>query len=68
MLETVNAQTGLSVTTIRIGQLSGSENGYWSITDWVPILFASSVQLGCLPDARGVRVLCSEISALIKLN
>lgn len=59
MLEAVNAQTGLSTTSIRVGQLSGSENGFWSSTDWVPILLASSIQLGCLPDARGVRELCS---------
>jgi thioester reductase-like protein len=31
--------------------------GAWAATDWVPILVKTSLTLGCLPDAEGVRPL-----------
>lgn len=55
MLEVVAQKTGLKTINIRVGQLSGTgTNGFWSTTDWVPIIVASSLGLGVLPDAVGV--------------
>lgn len=43
-------QRGLSVTNLRIGQLSGSRvNGAWNVTDWVPHIFQTGKILGILP-------------------
>ncbi|KAF8320371.1 acetyl-CoA synthetase-like protein [Clavulina sp. PMI_390] len=53
ILEHAESQTGLTTTSIRIGQLSGSSNGSWATTGWFPILLKSSVALGCLPDSPG---------------
>jgi hypothetical protein len=45
----------LQTTSFRIGQITGGyANGAWATTDWVPIMLASSVALGCLADADGV--------------
>lgn len=52
----MSRETGLATTTIRVGQISGGENGFWSTTDWVPNLLVSSLELGCLPDAKGVSI------------
>lgn len=41
---------------IRVGQLSGvSTSGFWNAKEWVPALFKSSLQLGCLPIVGNVR-------------
>lgn len=55
ILEEASRKTGLSTTTFRVGQLCGGGNGSWAVTDWVPIILASSIYLGYLPDAMGVR-------------
>jgi thioester reductase-like protein len=45
----------LPVSSFRIGQISGGPpRGAWSATDWLPIIVKSSVNLGALPEARGV--------------
>jgi thioester reductase-like protein len=50
------AKAGLQTTSFRIGQISGGHaNGAWATTDWVPIMVKSSIALGCLPAAEGVR-------------
>ncbi|THU89990.1 acetyl-CoA synthetase-like protein [Dendrothele bispora CBS 962.96] len=42
--------TGMHVSILRIGQLSGSRvNGAWNITDWVPQIVQSGPVLGMLP-------------------
>jgi thioester reductase-like protein len=52
-------ERGLHTTSFRIGQIAGSRaTGSWATTDWVPIMLKSSVALGCLPDAEGVRRSC----------
>ncbi|CCL98280.1 uncharacterized protein FIBRA_00274 [Fibroporia radiculosa] len=38
---------------VRISQLSGSRNGAWKVTEWVPSLVSASCAMGCLPDAVG---------------
>lgn len=43
--------------------MSGSDNGFWSTTDWFPIILASSLQMSCLPDARGVSVTIQSLIA-----
>ncbi|KAF8312105.1 acetyl-CoA synthetase-like protein [Clavulina sp. PMI_390] len=52
ILESAARETGLLTTSIRVGQLSGGSNGFWSATDWLPNLLQSSVQLGCFPNAQ----------------
>jgi thioester reductase-like protein len=47
-------RAGVPTLNVRLGQICGGKNGFWSITDWVPIIVATSVELGCLPDAIGV--------------
>lgn len=43
-----------SPVIVRVGQISGSPNGNWNTTDWVPVIFKSSATLGCLPEYKGV--------------
>lgn len=43
-----------NATTVRIGQLSGGENGYWNEKEWFPALVSSAQIVGCLPDLDGV--------------
>ncbi|KAF9000290.1 putative nonribosomal peptide synthetase [Cyathus striatus] len=53
--ERVLANSGLRVTSMRLGQISGgAPNGAWATSDWVPILVKSSLALGAMPDAVGV--------------
>ncbi|KAJ7661571.1 acyl transferase domain-containing protein [Mycena polygramma] len=40
----------LNTNVIRVGQLTGSGNGSWDISHWVPALVQSGVHIGCLPD------------------
>ncbi|KJA27589.1 hypothetical protein HYPSUDRAFT_862666 [Hypholoma sublateritium FD-334 SS-4] len=51
--ERIIAASGLDATSLRIGQISGSGNGAWAVSDWVPILVKSGLALGCLPRAHG---------------
>ncbi|KAG9126233.1 hypothetical protein FRC07_004313 [Ceratobasidium sp. 392] len=45
---------GLESCIVRLGQLAGDSNvGAWSLNDWIPSIIASSVTIGCLPDAIG---------------
>ncbi|KAF7296637.1 Aminoadipate reductase [Mycena chlorophos] len=49
--ERILAASGLTATSFRIGQISGSRtNGSWATTDWVPTLVKSSMTLGCFPS------------------
>ena len=58
------AKSGLQVTSIRIGQISGGmPNGAWATSEWLPILVKSSVALGVLPSASGVSVLTQRSGA-----
>ncbi|KLO13762.1 acetyl-CoA synthetase-like protein [Schizopora paradoxa] len=54
ILANVASETPLRPVIIRVDQLSGmSTNGFWTVRDWVPAIFTSSVHIGCLPDAGG---------------
>ena len=44
-----------NATTVRIGQLSGGENGYWNEKEWFPALVKSARLVGCLPNWDNVR-------------
>ncbi|EIW80241.1 acetyl-CoA synthetase-like protein [Coniophora puteana RWD-64-598 SS2] len=52
--ERVLSKSGLTTTSVRIGQIAGGPNGAWATSDWVPILIKSGIALGALPDALGV--------------
>ena len=50
LLESVKERRGLTTCSVRIGQLSGSTtNGYWAMSDWVPIMIKSGAAMGSLP-------------------
>ncbi|EEB93796.1 hypothetical protein MPER_07506, partial [Moniliophthora perniciosa FA553] len=45
----------LTATSFRIGQIAGaSESPAWSLTDWLPILVKSGIEMHAMPDAVGV--------------
>ncbi|KAJ6466074.1 putative polyketide synthase, partial [Mycena vitilis] len=46
----------LNANVIRVGQLTGSVNGSWDTSQWVPALVQTGVSLGCLPDGNDVSV------------
>ncbi|KAH7879221.1 uncharacterized protein C8R40DRAFT_1166466 [Lentinula edodes] len=53
--ERILEKSGLHVTILRIGQVSGGKpNGAWAMSDWFPMMVKSSLALGLLPDAHGV--------------
>ncbi|KNZ79425.1 L-aminoadipate-semialdehyde dehydrogenase large subunit [Termitomyces sp. J132] len=53
--ERLLAKSGIQVSSLRIGQISGGlPNGAWATSDWLPILVKSSLALGALPNATGL--------------
>ncbi|KAJ6480154.1 putative aminoadipate reductase [Mycena sanguinolenta] len=53
--EQILVRSGLSASSLRIGQICGSvSTGAWATSDWFPILVKTSLTLGCLPLADGV--------------
>lgn len=48
-------KSALRASVARIGQISGSINGYWKTDEWFPIMVKSSQYLGCLPMEDRVR-------------
>lgn len=61
MLKEAAAQTALRPTVVRIGQISGGENGCWNPNEWLPTMILSVKSVGCLPDAIQVRDFSSEL-------
>lgn len=54
-LSQVLANSRLNSTSFRIGQICGSfPRGAWSTSDWTPIMIKSGLEMGALPDTRGV--------------
>ncbi|KAA1471161.1 acetyl-CoA synthetase-like protein [Dentipellis sp. KUC8613] len=50
ILERAARETGLPVTIVRVGQLSGdSTHGHWNVKEWVPALVRGGQILGSLP-------------------
>jgi thioester reductase-like protein len=54
LLEIAVKKTVLSRIIVRVGQLSGAENGAWNAKEWFPALLRSSQLLGHLPTISGV--------------
>jgi thioester reductase-like protein len=55
LIDSASRTFHLPASIIRSGQLSGSTvNGYWSRTEFIPRLFASSLSLGIFPDTMPV--------------
>ncbi|KAF8166302.1 acyl transferase domain-containing protein [Mycena galopus ATCC 62051] len=44
----------LHANVIRVGQLTGGDNGSWDTKQWIPALVQSGVHVGCLPDGDDV--------------
>ena len=55
LLQLAAAQTSLRPIIARVGQVSGSSNGYWKATEWFPSLIQSAAIVNCLPDSPSVR-------------
>ncbi|THH03938.1 hypothetical protein EW145_g5884 [Phellinidium pouzarii] len=53
ILEKASAETPLSTTVVRCGQMVGGPSGAWSDHEWFPSLVKSSVALGKAPNAEG---------------
>ncbi|KAJ6569386.1 hypothetical protein B0H19DRAFT_939587, partial [Mycena capillaripes] len=53
----------LNTNVIRVGLLTGSTNGSWDTSHWVPALVQSGVHIGCLPDGDDVRTFYSSDAA-----
>lgn len=56
ILLAASAATALRPVIARIGQLTGGQDGYWKVTEWVPAMIRSSITLGMLPNRFDVRV------------
>lgn len=54
LVHLVSEKRGLKANVIRTGLLSGTTNGHWNISHWVPALVESSLHVGCLPSGTGV--------------
>lgn len=55
LLEVATQQAGVPTTSVRIGQLSGSEsNGAWNHGEWFPSLVKSSLYMKCMPTMEKV--------------
>jgi len=54
LLQLAAAQTNLRPIIARVGQVSGSSNGYWKATEWLPSLIQSAAIVKCLPDSPSV--------------
>ncbi|KAF6752758.1 hypothetical protein DFP72DRAFT_1069941 [Ephemerocybe angulata] len=54
LLVRASQETALRPVIVRIGQLSGGRNGYWSPSEWVPSIVRSGELLGCLPRSPGL--------------
>jgi thioester reductase-like protein len=47
-------QTPLRPIIVRLGQLTGDENGSWNEREWFPAMVRSAVTAKCLPNLDGV--------------
>ena len=51
---------GLDATVVRVGQLSGADNGCWKVAEWFPTLVKASQMIRCFPEIDRVRSSCSH--------
>ncbi|GBE89888.1 putative polyketide synthase [Sparassis crispa] len=54
VVQEAGEKMSLRTNVIRIGLLTGSINGAWDTTHWLPALVQSGVHVGCLPDGDDV--------------
>lgn len=54
ILEAAKNKTSLKPVIVRVGQLSGGENGSWNESEWLPSMIRSAPHLGCLPASKEV--------------
>ncbi|KAK7017974.1 hypothetical protein VNI00_018486 [Paramarasmius palmivorus] len=53
--ERILKNAGIDATSFRIGQITGSaKSPAWSLTDWLPIIIKSGVEMRMMPEAAGV--------------
>ncbi|KAH7912486.1 acetyl-CoA synthetase-like protein [Hygrophoropsis aurantiaca] len=53
ILDIANAQTAISATVVRVGQISGGINGAWNSSDWLPLIVSTSLGFGAFPGLKG---------------
>ncbi|KAK7035340.1 hypothetical protein VNI00_011871 [Paramarasmius palmivorus] len=44
----------IQANVIRVGLITGSSNGIWDVSHWLPTLVESGSHVGCLPEGDGV--------------
>ena len=49
LLEMAASKSDLRTVVVRVGQLSGGENGAWNESDWLPSIVRSAPYVKCLP-------------------
>ena len=60
---------GLEATSLRVGQVCGSEeSGAWNTSDWVPAIIKSSVTLKLIPDADGVSIYSALVNSYLNVS
>ncbi|KAF5361117.1 hypothetical protein D9758_009087 [Tetrapyrgos nigripes] len=53
ILYRISTTSPMHAVSVRVGQVSGGRNGYWTVQEWFPTLVKSSQSLGSLPDMHG---------------
>lgn len=56
ILENAASKTPLRPVIVRVGQLSGGENGAWNESEWFPSIVRSAPHVKCLPSLVEVRL------------
>lgn len=56
ILEAAKNKTSLKPVIVRVGQLSGGENGAWNESEWLPSIVRSAPYVKCLPVSSEVRI------------
>ncbi|THH15543.1 hypothetical protein EW146_g4948 [Bondarzewia mesenterica] len=54
VLDAIAQERGLKMSIIRVGQLSGAENGRWKESEWFPTMVSSARLVECLPSMPGL--------------
>ena len=62
ILAAAAGNTTLKPTVVRLGQITGNQDGYWNEREWLPAIIKSATVLDCLPDMTGVSALAYVIS------
>lgn len=61
VLDTAAERLHISISIVRVGQLSGGIKGAWNTAEWLPSIVQSAQSLGCLPMCDRV-CSCSVVS------